>query len=164
MNILFSASEIVSMAIEAEKNGLDFYQAMAAKTDNEKIKAVFSFLADEEAQHEKTFQTLLENISLVKPSHAEEAENNSYLTALASSRLFTSGKKMDELVRGISDDLEALDVAINSEKESILLYYELREYTKDEGLENVDLILKEEKMHLAKLTKLKLELTKIKNS
>ena len=159
MSVLFSASEIVTMAIEVEKNGLDFYRAMASRAKDEKVKNIFSFLAVEEAQHKNTFQKLLKSLSPLELSHTEEAEYNNYLGALTSSRLFRADVNTDELIKGIDNDIQALDLAIGSEKESILFYYELREQTGGEDRETVDTIIKEEKMHLAKLVKLKMDLS-----
>ncbi|MFC1602513.1 ferritin family protein, partial [Pseudomonadota bacterium] len=52
MSVLFTAAEIVTMAIEAEKNGLAFYQAMVSKATDENVRNIFAFLAKEEAEHE----------------------------------------------------------------------------------------------------------------
>ncbi|VAX10638.1 hypothetical protein MNBD_GAMMA26-2385 [hydrothermal vent metagenome] len=160
MSILFSASEIITMAIEVEKNGLNFYRAMVAKTKNEKAKTIFSFLATEETQHIKTFRELLKDLSPVAMSHTAEAEYNSYLNALTSSRIFTPDVDMDKLVKEIKDDIGAVDIAIKAEQESILFYYELREQTKAESRANIEAIIEEEKMHFAKLTQLKADLAK----
>lgn len=160
MSVLFSASEIVEMAIQIEKNGLNFYRTMAAKTKNEQVKNIFSFLVAEEVQHEKTFSKLLKDLPIVEMSHTAEAEYNSYLNALTSSRIFNSNVDMDELVKEISDDIEAVDFAIRAEQDAILFYYELKQRTRDEGLADIEAIIEEEKMHFSKLTQLKLDLIK----
>jgi len=158
MSVLFAASEIVEMAIQIEKNGLNFYRKMAARTKNEKVKSIFLFLVAEEIQHEKTFNKLLKNLPILEMSHTEEAEYNNYLNALTSSRIFNSNVNMDELVKEISDDIEAVDFAIRAEQDAILFYYELKERTRDDGLADVEAIIEEEKMHFSKLSQLKLDL------
>jgi len=155
MSTLFSASEIVLMAVETEKNGLAFYQAMMKKAKDEKTRNIFAFLAKEEAEHKNTFQHLLDNLSFISMSHTDEVEYHNYLNAFVSTRIFNSNVDIDKLVQSIASDIEAVDIAINTEKESILFYYELREQAKDGGRDSIDEIIKEEKSHLTRLVQLR---------
>jgi len=160
MSVLFTAAEIVTMAIEAEKNGLAFYQAMATKTKDDNVRNIFAFLAEEEAEHKDSFQALFDDLSVVDMSHTDEAEYHNYLNALASTRIFKPDVNMDELVQNITTDIEAVDIAISTEKESILFYYELREQVQNEGRGNINEVIKEEKTHLARLVALREALVK----
>jgi len=155
MNALFTAAEIVTMAVEAEKNGLAFYQAMTRKAKDENARNIFSFLAKEEAEHQHTFQTLLDDLPPIDMSHTDEAEYHNYLNAFASTRIFKPDVNIDELVQTIASDVDAVDIAVCIEKESILFYYELREKVQSEGRENINEIIKEEKIHLARLVQLR---------
>jgi len=160
MSVLFTAAEIITMAVEAEKNGLAFYQAMTSKAKDEKARNIFAFLAEEEAEHKNTFQDLLSDFTPVGMSHTDEAEYHNYLNAFASTRIFNSDTNIDELVQNITSDVEAVDIAIRTEKESILFYYELREQVQDEGRKNINEVIKEEKTHLARLVQLREALVK----
>ncbi len=156
MSVLFSASEIVLMAVEAEKSGFAFYQAMANKAKDENVKNVFTFLAKEEAEHKDAFQHLLNNLLFIDMSHTDEAEYHNYLNAFVSTRIFNADTNIDKLVQSIASDIEAVDIAINTEKESILFYYELREQVKKgKGRDSIDEIIKEEKNHLSRLVQLR---------
>lgn len=160
MSVLFTAAEIVTMAVEAEKNGLAFYQAMVSKAKDENAQNIFAFLAKEEAEHKNTFQTLLEDLPSIDMSHTDEAEYHNYLNAFAATRIFKPDVNIDELVQAITSDVEAVDIAIRTEKESILFYYELREKVQSEGRGNINEIIKEEKIHLARLVQLREALVK----
>jgi len=160
MSALFTAAEIVTMAVEAEKNGLAFYQALASRTKDDDVRNIFTFLAEDEAEHTNTFQTLLADLSPIDMRHTDEAEYHNYLNAFISTRLFTPDVNIDELVESITSDIEATNLAIRTEKEAILFYYELREQVRDEGRENIDKIIQEEKGHLSRLAQLKVALVK----
>ncbi len=155
MGVLFTASEIVTMAVETEKNGLAFYQAMADRAKDKRARNIFTFLAQEEAEHKNTFQRLLNDLPPIELSHTDEAEYCNYLNAFVSTRIFNADVNVDKLVQSIVSDIEATDIAINAEKESILFYYELRERVMDEGRDHIDEIIQEEKNHLVRLAQLR---------
>jgi rubrerythrin len=54
----YSVQEALKLAIRAEKDSLDFYRKAASVTKNERAKKVFNLLADEEAEHLKSFFVL----------------------------------------------------------------------------------------------------------
>jgi len=154
MSILFSASEVVTMAVQIEKNGLEFYNAMAAKAQSEKSKELFSFLAAEEIRHKATFQKMLNSLKQLELTASEEEEYNNYLGALTSSRVFSQQAPTDEVVKDL-DDMAAIDMAIEAEKDSVLFYYELMEQAMDEDKAAIERIIKEEKSHYAMLMRMK---------
>lgn len=156
MSILFSASEVVTMAVQIEKNGLEFYNAMAAKAQSEKSKKLFAFLASEEVRHKITFQNMLNNLKQLELTASEEEEYNNYLGALTRSRVFRSQTTADEIVKNL-DDMAAIDMAIEAEKDSILFYYEIMEQAIDEDRAEIELVIKEEKSHYAMLVRMKNE-------
>lgn len=157
MSILFSASEVITMAIEIEKNGMNFYNAMAAKSENDSTKELFTFLAAEEIKHKGTFQKMLDGLKKLELSANDQEEYNNYLGALTSSRVFNKNADIDDFVKDL-DDLAALDIAIEAEKDSILFYYELLEQALADDRGDIERVIKEEKSHYAKLTKLKNDL------
>lgn len=155
MSILFSASEAVSMAIEIETNGINFYNAMATNTGDKKSKEVFTLLAGEEVKHKKIFQRMLENIPEVTLSPAEEEEYENYLGALAKSRIFTPSMDPFELLNKTKNNIDAIDLAIEFEKDSILFFYELMDQAIEQDKQLIDNLIKEEKSHFSKLIVLK---------
>jgi rubrerythrin len=51
----YTVQEALRLAIRAEKDSMDFYKKAAAVTKNERAKKVFRLLAEEEAEHLKSF-------------------------------------------------------------------------------------------------------------
>jgi rubrerythrin len=51
----YNIQEALKMAIQAEKDSMDFYRRAAAVTKNERAKKVFDLLANEEVGHLKSF-------------------------------------------------------------------------------------------------------------
>ena len=151
MSILFSAPEVVKMALEIERNGIVFYNAMANKTDDENVRELCVFLAGEEVRHKITFQKVLDGLVKVELKASEEEEYNNYLRALTSSRIFKTDVNIEELMEGLKNDVEAIDLAIETEKDSILFYYELMDQSIDEDRSDIEGVIKEEKAHYAKL-------------
>jgi len=156
MSILFSASEVVTMAVQIEKNGLEFYSKMAKKAQTEKSAELFKFLAAEEVRHAATFKTMLNSLKQLELTAAEEEEYNNYLGALTSSRVFNQDVNTDEIVKNL-DDATAIDLAIEAEKDSILFYYELMEQAMNEDKAAIEKVIKEEKSHYAMLMRMKNE-------
>ena len=154
MSILFTASEVLNMGVEIEKNGMDFYNAMANRTEDESAKELFTFLAGEEVKHKGTFQAMLKNLSKLELTASEEEEYNNYLGALTSSRVFKSNDNAEELASSLTT-LQAIDMAIEAEKDSILFYYELMEQALDGEKGDIERVIKEEKAHYGKLMNLK---------
>ena len=157
MSILFSASEIVTMAVEIEKNGMAFYNALAARSKNEKAKELYTILAAEEVKHQVTFKKILKDLKELELSAAEEEEYNNYLGALTSSRVFRSDVDLEALLAEADTEIGAINMAIDAEKDSILFYYELLGQAISENSEAIEQVIKEEKTHMAKLINLRAE-------
>ena len=51
----YSVQEALKLAIQAEKDSMDFYRRAATVTQNERAKKVFELLANEEVGHLKSF-------------------------------------------------------------------------------------------------------------
>lgn len=51
MEVRLSSREVAELSMEIEKNGRDFYSALAGLTDDQKAVAMFEYLADAEKTH-----------------------------------------------------------------------------------------------------------------
>lgn len=151
MSILFSAAEVVNMAIAIEKNGMAFYNAIANIADDEQSKELYIHLAGEEVRHKILFQKMLDKLCMPNMSPSEEEEYGNYFNALTSSHIFKENVNMEELVQKAGNHKAALDMAIGFEKDSILFFYELMEQVIEKEKKSVEQVIKEEKDHLAKL-------------
>ena len=93
MGNIFAGSEIVELGIQIEKNGRDFYSALAIKSKNQKAAEVFKYLSGEEEKHIKTFVGILNKTEKYEPSGLDADEYFAYMNALASEYIFTRKDK-----------------------------------------------------------------------
>ena len=66
MSDTLSMQEIIEIAIEIEKNGVKFYQALMESAKTDRVKELFSYLADAEKQH---IVTIRESDKQIRDSH-----------------------------------------------------------------------------------------------
>ena len=144
MGITFLSSDIVESGIQIEKNGKDFYEIVAASSKNDKAKQIFLYLAKEEEKHIKTFEVILSGIETYEPAESYSEEH-----------VFTKEKKGIEIAQKVNTDMEAIDLAIGFEKDSILFYYEMKKILLEKDYKPVDKLIEQEQEHLRKLSEVK---------
>ncbi len=60
MGNIFTGSEIIELGVQIEKNGKDFYNTLLEKSESQKAKEIFQYLAGEEDKHIAVFQKMVE--------------------------------------------------------------------------------------------------------
>jgi rubrerythrin len=158
MSISFSGSELINIAIGIEGRGIVFYDVMAKSTQNEAAREVFNYLADMERGHIETFKAMLEGADKFQVPDEESGQYTAYLRALVDSAVFSDDLVTSEMAAQAESDAAALELAIQSEKDSILFYYEMKEVMPQRAQATVDSIIAEEKSHLRQLSELKKKL------
>ena len=159
MSISFSASEILNIAIGIERTGIAFYDIMSRSTENATARDVFQQLADMERKHIQAFQDILAEVDKDQIPKAYAEEYTSYLEALVNSAVFTDDTVTSEMATRVSSDIEAMELAIRAEKDSIMFYYEIKDIMPLRAQPTVNKIITEEKSHLRHLSELKKKLT-----
>lgn len=160
MGLLISGSELTKIAIGIEKNGAVFYDSLAESTGNEKARDIYNELADKERMHIKIFQDMQGQAGDYEPPENYTEEYDMYMKALVDSSVFSSDKAARELAQKVTGDIQALQIGINAEKDSILFYYEMRELVRQSDREVINYIIEEERSHLKRLSDLKKKLGK----
>ena len=152
----FNPQEILKVAIAVEKNGKELYEALEAKTKSKELTEVWKYLKEQEIEHAKIFQDILDNSGdYLIYEYGIFGEHDAYLRALASSYIFTQElieKKKKEL---FDSDLDAISFGIDIEKESIIVYLSLKDYLISDKQSILDKIIGEEKKHLVRLIDLR---------
>ncbi len=151
---IFKASEIYQFAIRIEENGEKFYRKMAEKLKNANMKKVFTYLADEEVKHKKTFEDMVSKVEKYEPPESYPGEYFSYLRAYTDNIIF-SQEKLEEEMSKIKDAISAIDFAIQQELDSILYYLEMKNLVLGSQRSLIDGIIEEERRHFVKLSGLK---------
>lgn len=158
MGNIFAASEIVELAIQIEKNGKDFYGAIAASLKNKKSKEIFEYLAAQEEKHAEVFAKILGAIEKYEPAEAYPGEYFAYMNALASESVFTQKDKGREIAKKIKNEKEAIDIGIQAEKDSIVFYGGMKKAVPEYDRKTVDEVIAQEEEHLRQLLDLKAKL------
>ncbi len=151
----FSDLEGLRIAVEMERRGVKFYRRAARLTKSAHIAQMLEELAAEEECHERDFSKLMADQCDGRYTEAAACytgETSAYLSAVAADVVFPGGL-MEVGRRGGFESLPAiLTTAIDSEKNSILFYSELRDLTGDPGArEAFASVVAQEKVHLARL-------------
>lgn len=144
MNEVIDVKEAIQQAIQMEKDGYAFYKRAAAQTSNETGSKIFESLAKDEQLHLATFQKLFE----------DEMARDEYDQLVNSSRkyanlpVFPKDLKSTEGANPDVNDLDALNAAMNSEKEAIDYYSKILDKTEGEDARNIIReIIHQEKSH-----------------
>ena len=158
MPITFSSSGLINIAIDIERMGVAFYDVMAKSTENAATRDVFQYLVDMEREHIQIFKEMLVESDKWQILETNAQNHAPYLKALADSAVFTDDMITSEKAARVDSDIEALELAIDAEKDSILFYHEMKEIMPQRAQATVNKIIDEEKSHLRQLSDLKKKL------
>ena len=161
MPISFSGSELINIAIGIERRGIAFYDIMTRSTKNAIAREVFQYLGDMEREHIRTFQGMLAEADKYQFTDTLTGEYTAYLQALVDSAVFNDDLVTSEMATQAGNDIEAMELAIGAEKDSILFYYEMKYIMPQRAQPTVNKIIAEEKSHLRQLSELKKKLAAI---
>jgi len=159
MSDIFSASEIIELGIQIEKNGRDFYASLSAQVKDKKAQGVFSYLSGEEGKHIATFQQILASVRKYEPQETYPGEYSAYMKALANEHIFTKKGTGTVTAKKAKTDRDAVELSIGFEKDSITFYEGMKKVVSEDDVRAIDGLIAQEEMHLRKLSDLKAALT-----
>jgi rubrerythrin len=154
MGAIFSAEEVLKIAVEIEKNGHGFYRDMLPIVTNSRIAGIFRALANQEKQHIQVFTEMLKEVGSEEAGNDNE-EYQAYLKALSQEHVFIKDQQFRERVKMINTDDDALAFAAGFEQESIRFYEKIKTVVPVAGQTALEKVIAQEKLHLQKLTELK---------
>ena len=154
-SLKFSGKEVLDMAARIELNGEAFYKEARNIVKHESLKKLFLFLEKQEKVHYNDFKRLsklgaeekITNLSQL----SEDKEMHLYLNALADSRVFSDSEAGAELGKKVKDDEDAIKIAIDLEKDSILFYSEMLKIVQEVDKKMVNYLIEEERDHIKRL-------------
>jgi len=152
----FNASEVFKIAVEIEENGKKFYEQSLTCIDDPAVRRLFEELAREETEHKKKFQSLM--AELPKEASAPtvfdpDNQEAQYIKMMADQHVFAQSGNVDSKVCELKDMRDALRLAINFEKDSVIFFLSMQEATDSKkGKELISLLVKEEQQHLRRLS------------
>lgn len=146
---IFKATDILLAAQEIEQRGEVFYNRLVETTEDSELKEMFSFLAEEESKHLQIFKKLYERIGQIElPAWADSDEYIDYLNYLLDSHTLFRMGDIDELKKFVGTPEEALQRAMDFEKDTILFFTEMREFVPEGDKKHVQACVEEERSHL----------------
>lgn len=155
MGVFFSGRELVDVAVGIERNGEAFYSSLVASAGDSNVRGIYQHLADREREHIEIFQNMLGSLSDYQPPETFTDEYEAYLRALINSSVFTDTGAASEMARKVNSDLEAIQIGLGAEKDSILFYLEMRDIIRKSDRDVVSKIIEEEKSHVRQLMDLR---------
>lgn len=161
----FNAAEVFQIAINIEENGKRFYDKALAIVDDQAIKELFMDLGLQEVNHKKLFESLKSQL----PPETQKAtvwdpdnETDLYLKMMADDHVFTGADSVEQALATVKNAKDALKMAIEFEKDSVLFFLSLLEVTDNKkDQEFINMLVKEEQSHLRRLS---LELLRLKHA
>ena len=134
----------IKTAIQMEKDGYAFYKKAAAQTSSDMGRSIFESLADDELVHLDVFQKMFEE--KIGESEWDDLVNSS--KKYHEMPIFPKDLKTIEGINPDTNELDALRMAMDSEKEAIDYYTEIWENSDDEEVKKIiDMIIEQEKNH-----------------
>lgn len=148
---MFSLKDIIDIAIQLEQNGEKIYRRAAEKIQNPSLSTLLEWLADEEAQHAKWFEALIDTVAGIGDFQEQEKMGRALLKNAVGTQSFTLEDADFSSIEKIED---LLKLAIEFEKDTVLFYGMLQPLIQDqETLDQLHVIIKEEEDHALRLKK-----------
>lgn len=139
----FNIVETLKIARKLEKEGIRFYETLLGETANPTVKEVLSYLLEEEKDHLRLFETLLER----EDPEALEDDGEEILDSVDDG-VFV----LPQNEAWASDFDAAMQVGIAIEKRSLAFYLEVMKYAEsEEGKTVLKKIIAEERKHWEEL-------------
>ena len=134
----------IKTAIQMEKDGYSFYKKASAQTSSQMGKDIFESLAKDEQLHLEVFQKLFEN--RIEKTEWKSLVNSS--KKYADIDIFPKDLSQIDGANPDTNELDAIQIAMNSEKEAIDYYGEIKEKTNEEHVRQIiNEIIEQEKSH-----------------
>jgi len=157
MAITFTADEIFEMAEQIERNGVMYYREAAAEAPDKETKQMLLDMAEMEDEHMRTFQEMRKGLGpREKEPMVFDPDNQAamYLQAMADARSMEGRISPTKKLTGNETIKEILDIAVNSENDSVVFYLNLKDLVPVKaGRDKVEKIIIEELSHITTLLK-----------
>ncbi len=155
---LFCASEVIEISVAARKKGKQFFQAIARRTKSKGIKETFMWLAEEEERQINVLNKILTTIDKCQPFEVHPDEYSMYVQALLKRHTFNNINKK-ELLKGIRTNADAIDTAIEYEKDALLILYEMKRFVRQMETKVIRKLIEATQKNISRLGNLKKCLT-----
>lgn len=150
---MFSISEIITLAVEIEKNAEETYRRAMDQSRNPEVKALLLWMADEEKDHAAWFNALKKEIDMHQqlPSDKTIEMDGDFIRDLMEKQSFFLG---DTDLTTIRDKNRLNEIFIEFENDTILFYEMIKTFIiHAPTIEHLEKIIEEENTHIRQLDK-----------
>ncbi len=147
-----------------EEEGVAFYESLAKHTKNGKVRKLAQMMTRVEKRHQLRFEELARTASKrkkTKPLDEVTADVRQYIHALIDHRIFHTPEHAAKIAANLDDENEAVDMAVQFEKENILLLLECGSIARGEARKSIKTFIEQERAHIRSLQRLRRQLAKI---
>lgn len=122
----FNVDEAKKIAIALERQGFRFYNGMKERVRTGSIRPVFEQMAQEEQKHVSDIESLLsEPHSEWYLDPATEEIVQRYFEDYMEAGIFPTGPDAEQAVMELKDEVRAVELALNFEKDAVAFYTEM---------------------------------------
>jgi rubrerythrin len=143
---MFSGSELFDIAIQLEENGERFYRQAVLQVEEENLKELLLWLAEQEMHHREVFVEMKSTFKRAPEDRWAEEASGAILQSAVGEHAFS----LDEVDFSTIPNEEALmNVAIGFEQDGITFYELIKSFVTDAGARmGLDQIIREERAHV----------------
>lgn len=155
---------LIKRLASIESEGVAFYESLAEHTKNEKVRRLASTMSIVEKHHQQRFDELASDMAEKKGTCSPDEITRSvqqYLQTLIDHRIFHTPAHAARIAASLNDENEAIDMAINFEKENILLLLECGTILRGDARALIRSFLEQEKSHVRSLRRMREQLAKL---
>jgi rubrerythrin len=144
MTEIKNVQDAIKTAIQMEQDGYSFYKKTASQTSSDMGRTLFETLATDELLHLDIFQKLFEN-TISKNEWNELVKSSK---KYANIPVFPKDLKTDTDINPDANELDALRIAMDSEKAAIEYYTHIQDEIQETEIKDIiDEIINQEKNH-----------------
>ncbi len=148
----YNIDEILALAEQIERNGIEYYTKASQLVKKDEQKRTFQKLAEMERNHEQVFAEMKASQLSEYASFDPDGEDSRYLSAIVNGKIFDY---TDSAVKELPN-LSVTDIyrkAIDLEKDTILFYLGIQELVPERlGKSQIGRIISEEMSHITLLS------------
>jgi rubrerythrin len=147
--IMFNLRDVLDMAIQIERNGESVYRRALARTEDQELIEMLSWMAEEEARHATHFSDIRQKLSLEVDNILMDELGKLMLESIVGNRSFSLEEIDFSKIEEVND---LLKIMITFEKDTIEFYGLFRNLLTDAAEQaRLDDIIADEEQHIRKL-------------
>ncbi|PIS37997.1 MAG: hypothetical protein CO150_02230 [Nitrospirae bacterium CG_4_9_14_3_um_filter_53_35] len=128
----FNTDEAKKIAVALERQGFRFYHGIKDRVTGKQARTVFEKMAEEEQKHVSDIESMITDPnSEGYPDPAVEEIVQRYFEGYMEGGIFPEGPDAEKAALNLNDEIQAVKLASNFEKDAVAFYSEMVRMTQD---------------------------------